>query len=316
MKICPICRTSFPTKAALAAHMPSHQGGKRRGKRQRGGGNTTMRLALKEYWGPAAKNSLSTVDCKPADSGLAKLRAHASMFETYKLTSYTVHGIRAGASTTTGIYFMGVSYKSDKHPSDSKGVAALSPMVCKSAQENATLSVPCAKLMGQPWLNNDGTSPGAVIVSNGTSADIHIWVTYSVVFNGPTGVAQTDSFDITYKTDGGAWTDERGQQINTVDIADAYAELEIGGEATVYPTVLERFRNAVRTAQEIHHTWIKTIGLIHMIIGVGRFTLPRLDVPAILHLQPRPFRATATEWRLLGFEITDSAVEASCGGAI
>lgn len=313
MKICPICRSTFPTKAALASHMPSHQGNRRRERRTRGGGGTTMKLALKEYWGPVPKNKVSTIDCRPADSGLTKLKAHSAMFETYKLVAYTVHVIRGGSSSASGIYFLGVSYKPDKHPVDSQGVASLAPMVCKNAQENATISVPCAKMMGQPWLGSSGASPGAVIISNDTNTDLHVWVTYTVIFNGPTAVQQTSGFDCTYTTDGKTWYDDKKQPITGIDFKDAYAELEIATEEQNAETIWGRFQRAFTTARELHRSWIQSIGLVHMVLGAARVAAPALGVPAILHLQPRPFRATAAQWRLLGVT-TGASTSASTTG--
>lgn len=204
---------------------------------------------------------------------------------------------------------MGVSYKSDKHPSDQKGVAALSPMVCKSARENASLSVPCAKAMGQSWLDNDGNSPGAVIVANTTTADIHIWVTYRVVFNGPTAVAQTSGFDIIYRHDGTTWFDEAGNVVNNANVDDMYGELEIGGSQSTLQTAWESFSRVVRTARELHRAWSVSIGLVHFLAAATNIVLPVLGAPAILHLQQRPFRATLAEWRLLGFDPAEQPPE-------
>lgn len=305
VKICPICQTTFPTKVALAAHMPSHQRQQKRGRGKPRNSSSTLTLALKELWGEVKSKSVVTIDCKPASSGLLKLSGQAPMFETYKLTAYTVHVVKGGSQSTSGIYFMGVSYKASGHPTTSKGVAALAPMVCKNANENASLSVPCSRIMGQPWLDNDGPSPGAVIVANDTTASLHIWISYRVIFNGPT---TSSTQEVTLKTDGRLWTNDNGEQLSNFNLDfDAYGELEIASSSeSAMGKIWTAFSNAVTRARELHRAWVTSIGMVHMVVGMGNMALPQLGTPAILHLIHRPFRATADEWRLLGVETASS----------
>lgn len=310
MKICPICRQTFPTKAALAAHLPTHQG-KRRGQRQnRNAAGSTLTLSLKEYWGSVQAKSVTTVDVKPSASTLPKLSGQAAMFETYKLLSFTVNVVHGGNQSGSGVYFMGVSYKADKHPTDSKGVASLSPSTCKNAGENASISAPCARLMGQPWLDTSGTSPGAIMLSNDTNTNLHIWVTYKVVFNGPTAVAQSAGNDVTYRWNGQKWLNNHDQAVEVIDLeGDVYGELEVAGEESMLDVTWRTMQQYMQTARELHRAWTVSIGLVNFVANAGRVILPRLQGgPAILHIQPRPFRATRSEWRLLGFEETRGGV--------
>lgn len=298
MKTCPICQAVLPTKAALATHMSTHVGkrGKRRSARSRNTGVNTV--ALKEYWGPIEKNAGTvTIDCKPSSSKLPKLATIAAVYEQYRLLSFTVHFVHTAASTVSGSYFAGVSFGS-KHPTDDKGIASLSPSFCKSVTSDSTLSVPCARMMGQPWLDTTHESPGAVLVN--TDWKLEVWVTYRVMLSGPTNVAQSDVIDWTYQTDGKTWTNaDTHDTVTNIDInTDVYAELEVNTAEGNAEAVWSRFTSAWSTAQSIHRTWQASIGLFHFLgSAIHALTLPQLGVPAIMHLQQRPFRADIHQWQ-------------------
>lgn len=295
MKICPVCKQQFPTKAALAAHAVSHSGrvGSRRRRNRGTGGNTV--LALKEYWGTAARTNVSTIDMKPNSSKLTKLSAMAAIYETYKLLQWTVHIVHTGGANTSGSYFAGVSLKADKHPTDAAGIAALAPSICKSATSDASISAPCAKAMGQAWLDNDGTSPGAVLIYNSTGTDLNVFVSYKVQFAGPTAISQ--SSETYFTTDGNAWFGQDNLPVTTAEIDyDVYGELEYQGTEAEGVTLWTRLTKAWSTAREMHRVYQASIGLIHFLASSGAVQLPQLGRPAILHLQQRPFRAGAQLW--------------------
>lgn len=317
-KICPICRAQFPTKAALAAHMSSHRG---TGRRKRGAGGIsggTTNLALKEFWG-AAGNGITTIDCRPAASKLPKLVNLAAIYETYKLLSWTVHVVHTGGSASTGSYFMGVSYKADKHPNTMKGVAALSPVICKSIHQDSSLSVPVAKLMGQPWLDNTANSPGAVMLWNDSSDSLQVWVTYKVAFTGPTSVSQVQSYDRLFKFNHTTrtWEDANGSVVRNINLDfDTYGELETGGaDDTILESVWRAWTSVSRTARELHRAWSISVGVVHFLMSAGAVALPILNAPAVLHLQRRPFRTSRSEWVRLGLRCVKGQDSGFGGGA-
>nr|AWY11116.1 orf1 [Craigies Hill virus]AWY11155.1 orf1 [Craigies Hill virus]AWY11158.1 orf1 [Craigies Hill virus]AWY11170.1 orf1 [Craigies Hill virus]AWY11192.1 orf1 [Craigies Hill virus] len=298
MKTCPICQAVLPTKAALATHMLTHQGkrSKRRSARSRNTGVNTV--SLKEYWGSVDKSAGTvTIDCKPSKSKLPKLATIATVYEQYRLLSYTVHFVHTASSNTSGSYFVGVSFGT-KHPTDDKGIASLSPSFCKSVTSDSTITVPCARMMAQPWLDTTHDSPGVVLIN--TDFKLEVWVTYRVMFSGPTNVAQSDVIDWTYQTDGHTWKNaDTGDTVTTINVgSEVYAELELNAPANYADGVWNALKKAWTTAQSLHRAWQDNIGLIHFLgSATAALTLPALGVPAIMHLQQRPFRASNDQWR-------------------
>lgn len=288
--------------------MSTHRGQGRRRRGNRGIGGNTTTLALKEFWGTVA-NGISTIDCRPGASKLTKLVNLSAIYETYKLLSWTVHIVHTGGNTSKGSYFMGVSYKSDRHPTDAKGVAALAPVVCKSVHQDASLSVPVGRLMGQPWLANSAISPGAVMLYNDSTDNLQVWVTYRVAFNGPTQIAQIDAYDELYKYNSitRRWEGESGAAINEIHLDfDTYGELEVGAsQESVLDQVWQAWARVARTAQELHRMWSVSVGVVHFLMNAGTVALPALAAPAVLHLQRRPFRTSSSEWVRLGLRCVE-----------
>lgn len=297
----------------MAAHSATHRGQGRRRRTANGGGGGNTTLALKEFWG-SAKAGITTVDCKPLDSLLPKLVNLAAIYETYKLVSWSVHVVHTGGVNSAGSYFMGVSYRSDKHPTDQRGVASLAPVVCKSINTDATISVPTAKLMGQPWLDSSAPSPGAVMIFNDSQVALQVWVTYRVVFNGPTSVAQVQQLDALFKFDNNkrTWEDSEGNRVTQVSLDfGTYGDLEINGEEGALETCWRVFTSVARSAHEVHRVWNISLGVIHFVMDAVSFSLPVLNVPAVLHLQRRPFRTSDSEWIRLGGRVSQGSSQSS-----
>nr|AMO03239.1 putative polymerase [Craigmillar Park virus] len=299
MKTCPICQTQVPTKVALAAHMKTH-GAKRSKQRSRRSGNSGVNtIALKEYWGTADKNTVINIDCKPSATKLAKLSTLATIYEQYKLLSFTVHFVHTASATTGGSYFAGVSFGS-KPPSDSKGIAALSPSFCKAVTSDSTISVPCTRMMGQAWKDTTDASPGGVIVKS--DFKLEVFVSYRVMFSGPTNVAQADVVDITYQTDGRTWKNsDTGEEVHTITLdREVYGELEIEATDADSVSLWNQLTRVWTQAVQLHRAYQANIALIHFVsTAVTALALPALARPAILHIQQRPFRASTHQWELV-----------------
>jgi hypothetical protein len=296
---------SFKDKNALAAHRATHSGAKkskRNRRTQRSNNFNTLVLSLKEYWGNAPRN-MSTIDLKPAASGLTKLAALALSYETYKVQKFSVSFHHVAGNNASGSYFAGVSYKAGQHPTDLKGVASLSPVIEKSINQDGSISVPCARAMGQPWLDTNADSPGAVMVWNDSSVGLHVWVSYTVVFNGPTTPSSSNDTFYTYNNTSKKWADENGQPVEEITLPfDYYGELEMQVSAqSSIQNYWNVFSSGVQTMRNLHQAFSQTIGVVHFIGSyLASFVLPAMSVPAILHIQQRPFRASAQLWRQLG----------------
>lgn len=303
MKICPICRQSFANKALLAQHMTTHSGSGKKGRRQRRPANNTNQttIAQKEFYGSVTGKADGSVvvklDMSPTSSSLTKLASMAPMYEQYRINRWSVHFVHAGGANSTGTYHAGVHYIAKRAPSDYKGVAALSPSVCKNINVDASLTVPCGKVMGQPWLPVGGESPGAVYVSVCSEVMLNVFITYSVTFQGPTSIS---AIDVMYRTDGAKWYNDADKVVDDVTIENSsYGQLELMSPYEQYTAVWAKFKRAFTTVVEIHRMWQGTIGMVHMLLTAGTTRLPVLNVPAILHLTPQPFRATSDMWRQL-----------------
>lgn len=281
--------------------MATHRGQARGGRRRRGGagGQNGTTLSLKEYWGPSVQG-INEMKLRPKDSKLVKLAALAPLYETYRIVSWVVHFVHS-ASNESGSYFAGVSYSSDKHPTDAKGVSGLSPSVCKSITSDCNISVPCAKVMGTPWLHYKDPNPGSVMLFTTSATALNIYVTYNVRFNGPTSVAQ-DAFDEFYTYDKRVWKDAEGRTIYQLgNDGDVYGELELtAGDDTTVDIVWNQLTTTFRTFSQLHRAISTTISVVHFISeAFTAMRLPVLDHEAILHIQRRPFRATAEQWNEL-----------------
>lgn len=305
MKTCPVCHRSFPTKAALAAHRATHVIVSRASRRRPRRNNVSQgvnQLALKEYWGQVTSSRLVTIDTKPTLTTLPKLATIAAVYEQYKIVSFTVHFVHATGLNKDGTYFAGVSF-GNKHPTDKKGVAALSPNINRGVNNDSSITVPCQRLMGQAWLDTSHDSPGAVCVFSDQL--LECWVSYRVLLSGPTNVAQESGYDNYYQTDGSSWKDSQGRAVNNATLPyDSYGELEVNAEnETLFNNVWELFVKSVTSVVKLHAMYQRAVGAVHLLLNAGRYPLPQFGAPAILHLQRRPFRVNERGWeRLRGGE--------------
>lgn len=290
MKTCPVCRQQFPTKAALAAHRVTHQQRASARRRRSAPGNGSNTMALKEYWGTVRKDGVTTIDIHPATCKLAKLSALARVYEQYRIVSWTVHFVHSAGSNTSGSYFAGVS-AGTHHPTDRKGIASLSPSLCRAVTTDGTLTAPASRVMGQPWLDMADPAPGVIMVS--TDAALEAWITYRVLLSGPTSVAQASTVDAIYRTDGTKWMDESGADITEFEVGSEFqAEMELNTMTEAEnTTVWARVTAVWRDIRVVHRAYQQAVGMAHFLMSAGTYVLPTLGRPAILHLQQAPFRS-------------------------
>lgn len=282
--------------------MATHRGqnNTRRRNRQRGSGQNSTTLSLKEYYGEIT-TGMTAINLAPKYTRLTKLSNMAPNYEQYKLVSFVVHIVNE-ASQASGTYFAGVCY-GRKPPTDGKGVAALSPSICKPITQSGSISVPCAKVMGQPWLHTSDSSPGSVQIYTSSTEKLQVWISYNVKFSGPTDVKQ--GVDTFYTYDTRSWRDESGNVVTTLaSEEDLYGELEVAvQDETALTTAWDTMVRTFRTFIQLHRAYTQGVGVVHFIVDAfTSLALPRLANAAILHVQQRPFRASSELWRQLGVE--------------
>lgn len=307
MKICPICKSQFPTKQALATHMATaHVGGRpqRRNKIQTTTAST-MVLYRRELWGGTISGA-TECEIYPGASKLPTLDSIAMNYEEFKIVQWSVSVVPNVGSNTNGSYTCGYSYAAGNRPTNAVGIAGLSPSTSKPVYASSTLSVNARRLMGTAWLPTSGTSgaksPGAFIIIADKSP--MLWVTYKVIFNGPTAVKRSN-FDDIYRYDARnkRWVDEQGKQVERISYDEPVnMQLDVGASAqTTLDQVEAAFAQAFTNLSRIHSMWNQLVGFTHYI---GQFlvgTLPIIAVPAIMHVQRRPFRPILLELFELGY---------------
>lgn len=310
MKICPVCKQTFPTKQALAAHMATaHVGPNRRPRPSRiqTTGTSTMVLYRRELCTTAIKNDTAVVlEVFPGKSGLSTLDALSQMYEEFKIIQWSVSIVPNVGTNANGSYTCGFSYSSTKRPASAAGIASLSPSISKPVYAPSTLSVNPRKIMGAPWLptfGSDGArTPGAFVLL--TDAAPMVWITYKVLFNGPTSVKRA-AFDDVYKFDARKkrWVDEDDQPVDRLDYLEPVnMQLEIGTNDPNIATAIENaFQRAYSNLQRMHSVFNQLIAFSHFIANLMVGALPVLAAPAILHVQRRPFRAILLQLVELGY---------------
>lgn len=314
VKICPICKQQFPTKAALASHMSTVHASRTsvpRARRQATSQATTM-LARRELWqGTGSTVAVFTCEIFPGKSGLPTLDALAQIYEDFKIVSWNVQVKPTVGTNTDGYYTVGVSYGPSGRPNSGSGIAALSPATSNPCYVSTSLSVNPRKIMGSNWLPTYDramakNSPGAIVVS--TTKELLIWVSYKVLLNGPTAVKRA-AFDDLYEYDSKSnrWTNEHGQVVTAMSYDEPVNVLmDVGASSTtVFEGTIRMIEGAFDGLVRVHSIFNRIIGTTHWISNLFSATLPLLTVPVILHVQRRPFRAIVGRLLELGYRITE-----------
>lgn len=299
MKICPVCRQQFPSKAALAQHMPSHQrqrgGGRPRVQRQaanRGGEGTSV-LAKRELVASTSRGAYYTL--LPGSSGITYLDTWASIFENYRFTKLSVRVIGLASSTDPKCYHIGISYGANAPGTDARTVASLSPGTAMRGDGSATINVPIASFMKSAWqltAAGGGLTPGYIVID--TVGKVEVWIDYQVQFSGP--IAKPTARRTLLNKEAGDkkyhWFDESNRLIDSYTL-DEYTTVEFEGQtaATDWKAWITAFKDAMRLSGLITDIFNATIGMASWLVAPATYALPAINGPAILSFSPRPFRA-------------------------
>lgn len=306
VKICPICRATFDTKAALAAHMASAhpvaaQTRRRRGAVTRQSGSITV--SNNEYLGSVKSKSLPLW---PGKSGAARLDAHAAIYELFRLDRCTLTLKSTSGNSTSGSVFAGVSYDSANPPTDKAKIAALTPSTSAPVTRDVVLPIPTRPMMGAAWLPTASSAsvteahcPGWVTFVSDQNYDV--WLSYTVTFTG-TVASRSTGFLAGYDYKTAKWSDVDNQPAQLPAMDAANVELEIGTSSdSVVDQVIGQLRGHWRDAVEIHRMVRGAVSFVHFVVSaLVPATLPVLvaTVPVIYHAHEQPFRIRALRGRI------------------
>lgn len=296
VKICPICKQSFPTKAALAQHMNAVH--TRRAPRNASNrSNMANTITGSEYLG--SKTELQVLEIFPGKTGASRLDTMAGIYELFQIKKWTYRFKPIVSTSTSGYYLAGVCYEATNRPNSEVSIASCQPSVQAPIYKASSISVSPQLVMGQPWLptaNKSGTSPGAVVLNVTKNTNVAVWVDYTVSFSGPTSVAR--STDVAVLNDPAKGWISDGQQVknfkyeytNNIDI-------EIGSaDQTIVDRVIEMLKKGTEAFQELHRFTTGAITFVHSISSFINVILSITAVPVIIHVQRRPFPAIRSEW--------------------
>lgn len=323
MKTCPICRSTFENKAALAAHMASVHPARRgqAARRNRGGGRSvqagTTTFSRVEYLG---KSKAKNIPLQPGATGLRQLDNFAAVFENYRWDKISVKVKSTVGSTASGMYFLGVSYESDHIPKTDVDIAACSPALSSTVTRDGTLVVPVRPLMGQPWLSTkaatgEGKAGIAGYVNLVGDEEMAIWVDYTVTLSGPTSVSRTVESGYLFSKLKEQWTDGDGHVIDRVSPSSTPIEVDVevdSGDASTLETVMSALRSVYANLREFHRWVVDGVTFIHAIAdAAGQAGLVALPVATIVHQRALPFRVDPRLERG-GERVATSASGCSC----
>lgn len=307
VKICPVCRQSFPSKVALAQHMASHQGTVR-GRRARGrqtGANVTT-LAQEEYWGTTDGKTVTIFTFHPGSSKLPRLDTMASVFEQYRVTSIMVRFTPLVGSNQSGQFVAGWLRDPARAPKDLTGVAGLSPHTSCSVWQSGSLNIRAGDLMRQNWYYTQSTdaaetTAGAVAAVCSTNQSMSVWCRYVVQFSGP--ISRTDN-DYLLRFDGKSWWNDTGEPVTQIPAADGpySVDLEVTAGQSYLDQAWQHLQSLFSGAREAHRLVSDALSFGRWIADLTGGSLPTLPVrAATLHVHPDPFRLRTryhtAEWR-------------------
>nr|UHR49744.1 MAG: coat protein [Hangzhou sepedon violaceus nodavirus 1]UHR49759.1 MAG: coat protein [Hangzhou sepedon violaceus nodavirus 1] len=304
MKICPICRSQFETKAALASHVEAvHQ--KRttgavprtttRSKTNKSGASIT--LSRSEYLGSFSQRN---VKLQPGATGAKQLDAMAAVFELYRWEKITFRVTPTVGLTTGGQWFQGYSYEADHYPSTAVDIAYCQPSSSGPVSREGSLSCSPRLIMGQPWLptmakTGEGSSSNAGFWNLASDQQVGVWFSYTVTLTGPTSQSRVRdelySYDIRTKR----WSDNNNQLTNELPSFDGPADIDLE-LATGDPATIDQVVNSMAQwytdFTEMHRRVVNGITFIHAFAtSAARVAAFLLGAGAVVHHRPLLFRA-------------------------
>lgn len=307
MKICPICRAQFNTKAALAQHMASVHplaGSSRQPRRGNSGNNnaraqqSTITFSRTEFLGSLMNKNIRL---QPGATGARQLDNIAAIFEQYRWDRLSFSFRSTVGSNANGLYFAGISYEPDHFPTTQTDIASCSPCVSHAVSKESTLQAPVRQLMEQSWLptsaqSGDGKTQVSGFLNLASDQKLGVWMSYQVTFSGPTSITRVIDTAYLYSKKDSSWRykDENEEQITTANPTDEPESLDIeldtGDEATAN-RMLDQLRRVWENLTQSYRVVVDGVTYIHAIAQrVNRVVLPSLAVAAIVHRRPLPFR--------------------------
>lgn len=311
MKICPVCKQQFQSKAALASHMLSAHPARRaratqRSRQQNMSGGTNM-LARRELWsGTMAASTVIACEIFPGNSKLPMLDAMAQIYEEFKVVSWSVSVKSTVGTNSDGSYTCGITYGNEGRPTKAEQIASLAPATSNPVYVPTTISVNPRKVMGANWLPTKSVqstkSPGAFMITS--DKNVQLWISYKVLFNGPTAVKRA-SFDELYEFDTvqRKWLNADGNEVRQVNFEDPVTvQIDVGtNNENMFVTTINAISGVIGRATQVHRLWNRVFGAAHYIGTNLIATLPQLTVPVIMHVQRRPFPALMRRFIELGY---------------
>lgn len=266
-------------------------------------------------------NAVTELEIFPGKSGLSTLDSIAQTYEEFKVIQWSATIVPTVGTNSSGSYTCGYSYASSNRPRTQVGVAALSPATSKPIYSQATLAVNARKVMGRPWMptsNKDSTSsPGALCVYTTKDDALMVWVTYKVLFNGPTAVKR-NAFDDLYKYDIRTknWTTEDGTVVDRLDYDQPVnMQLDIGtGDLNRATAIYNQIQQAFGTLMQVHSLFNSLIAFAHYVGNAMVGILPAVGVPVIMHVQRRPFLPILQQLIELGYRPLETIGPSVAGG--
>lgn len=307
MKICPICRSQFQTKAALAQHMASHQnrqGGRVQGKRRSGAGNFTMQCVGEEYLGTSNAGGWRI---SPGKSGLNRLDQYARLFQEYRIDKWVVKVKPVVGTTTAGSFVAGISYDYARTPTSFKDIAVLSPKITGTVWQGGTLVASAGRLMRQQWLltddrgvTDDEKVAGFVCLAlDGAAATttVAVWVDYSVTLQGPSSVARSAAEHIyTYDSRSRAWK-EGETEITQFSAIDGPVVLDVEVKSGDPSGIIAMLGGVADGLQTLHTATVDGITYLHMVADrIRQVATVVATVSTVVRMARAPFRPAAFSW--------------------
>lgn len=223
------------------------------------------------------------------------------MFEEYRWLKITV-SIKPTTTSKDGLYFAGFAYGQDHLPTTTEQISQCSPVVSNTVTKEASLTCSPALLMGgaTQWLataanSGEGKTGIAGYFCLISDVEVAVWVSYTVVLAGPTGVAREADALYGYSTRTRRWADESGTVVTNPPDGSDPVELDIeidSGDTGVIRQVTDMLQQAYDGFVVAHQMVVDGITYIHAAAHhpITRYVLGALAAPVIVHHRALPFR--------------------------